>query len=102
MSTESIKKLVQFEKQAKDMLEEANNKYEEMKRQAREDAKEVVKIEKENSKKKIEDLKKTVDEYIELVEKNKKEEFEEKIKSLKINDLKNKLVDELLKKICKK
>ena len=42
-----------------------------------------------------------MDEYIKLVEKHKKEEYDEKIKKLEVKE-KDKILKELLKKVCKK
>ena len=45
MSTESIKKLVQYENEAKEMLEDAYRKYESIIKQAKEDAQDLIDIE---------------------------------------------------------
>lgn len=101
MSTESIKKLVQYENEAKEMLDEAYSKYDAMKKQAKEDAKGVVMVEIENNERKIKQLGEKVDEYIKIVEENKKEEFDIKISKLRDYSNKLEILNELMKKVCK-
>lgn len=102
MSTESIKKLVQYETEAKELLDEAYSKFEAMKKQAQEDAKEVVKIEIENNEREIQELSLKVEEYIKVIEENKKEECSIKIQKLREHSSKLEILNELMRKVCKK
>lgn len=99
MSTESIKKLVQFENEAKELLNEAYKKYDDMKKQAHDDAMEVVMLEKES---KFEELVKLEEQFKNDIfeEKNKKKnEFDFKIEKLENITNEDSIVEELVKKV---
>ncbi|CAD25162.1 hypothetical protein [Encephalitozoon cuniculi GB-M1] len=83
MSVESIKRLVQCENEAKERLEKARRELEEMRAQARDDARLMVEgLNKENVEKLLL-LEKEVEEYIKMVDEKLKQELEMKIRELK-------------------
>ncbi|EQB60123.1 hypothetical protein NAPIS_ORF02300 [Vairimorpha apis BRL 01] len=99
MSTESIKKLVQFENEAKELLTEAYKKYDDMKKQAHDDAMEVVMVEKELKFEELVALDEQLKNDIIEEENKKKSEFENKIKNLDNIQNKYDIINELVKKI---
>lgn len=82
MSVESIKKLVQCENDAKERLEKARRELEEMKVQAREDAKSMVEGLGEENEKRLLELEREVEEYIKIVEEKLRSELDAKVKEL--------------------
>lgn len=83
MSVESIKRLVQCENEAKERLEIARRELEEMRVQARDDARLMVDGLKKENESKLLLLEKEVGEYIKIVDEKLKSELEMKIKELR-------------------